>query len=264
MVALVGVPVDANSSHRAGPSRAPAAIRSQLHCGSSNDCAENGVDLAAGRFIDLGDVIVDNEQGSMVDAERIEAAIGAVLATGSGIVSIGGDHSVTYPIVRAVAGRHSGVTIVHIDAHPDLYDDFAGNPLSHASPFARIMESGLGVRLLQLGVRTLNPHQIAQAERFGVQTVAARDFSRFDPLTVTGPVYVTIDLDGLDPAYAPGVSHHEPGGLTSRQVIDVIAALPGPIVGGDVVELNPDRDVHGMTAMLAAKLVKELASRMLG
>ena len=259
-VALVGIPVDANSSHRRGASRAPAAIRAQLHLGSANHTSESGVDLGAGILVDIGDIDVANGTGSTDDADRITAAVGAVLDAGAHVVSIGGDHSVTFPVIRAVAARHPHLTIVHIDAHPDLYDDLDGNPLSHASPFARIMEIGLVDELVQIGVRTATAHQREQAERFGVLTVEARRANGFDASTIVGPVYVTVDLDGIDPAHAPGVSHHEPGGLTSRQVFDIIAALPGPVVGADVVELNPDRDVSEMTAMLAAKLVKELSA----
>ena len=155
------------------------------------------------------------------------------------------------------------MTVVHIDAHPDLYDDLDGNPLSHASPFARALEAGCMSSLVQFGIRTATPHQREQAARWNVEMVTPRQLDRFDLSRIVGPVYLSVDLDGLDPSVAPGVSHHEPGGLTFREVLDIIDALPGPIVGADVVELNPSRDLNDMTAMVGAKLVKEIAGAML-
>lgn len=262
-VALCGIPVDANSSHLRGPASAPTAIRSQLHSGSANYTTERGVDLSQW-VADIGDLALVNETGSEDDADVITSTISALLAAGAKPLSIGGDHSVTYPILRSVGPAWPGLTIVHIDAHPDLYGNFGDNRLSHASPFARIMEEGLCERLIQVGIRTANAHQVEQARRFGVETVEARFAESFDPAAVTGPIYVSCDVDGLDPAFAPGVSHHEPGGLTSRQVFDLIAKLGGEVVGADVVEVNPACDVVGMTAMLGAKLVKELAGAMVG
>ena len=179
------------------------------------------------------------------------------------MISIGGDHFVTFPILRAFAEVYDDLSVVHIDAHPDMYDDFGGNPFSHASPFARAMEAGCMTRLIQLGIRTATQHQREQAERWNVTMLTPRQLDRFDASELTGPVYFSLDLDGLDPSCAPGVSHHEPGGLTVREVLDVIDAIPGPIVGADVVELNPTRDVVDMTAMVGAKFVKELAGAML-
>ena len=153
--------------------------------------------------------------------------------------------------------------MVHIDAHPDLYDDLDDNPLSHASPFARALEAGCLTRLVQIGIRAATPHQVDQAARWNVDMLSPRQIHRFDPLACAGPVYLSVDLDGLDPSCAPGVSHHEPGGLTVREVLDVIGSLPGPLVGADVVELNPNRDLVDMTATVGAKLVKEIAGAML-
>jgi arginase family enzyme len=152
------------------------------------------------------------------------------------------------------------VNILHFDAHPDLYDDFEGDPLSHASPFARIMERRLATRLVQVGIRTLNAHCRQQAERFGVEIVEMRNFAADQVPIPPAPLYISIDLDALDPAFAPGVSHHEPGGLSVREILSVLHRIKGPIVGADVVEYNPIRDINGMTAVVAAKFVKELAS----
>jgi arginase family enzyme len=165
--------------------------------------------------------------------------------------------------VRAVAARHTGLTILHIDAHPDLYDEFDGNRRSHACPFARIMEEGLAKRLVQVGVRAMNPHQRAQADRFGVEVIPMREVRPDLALDLSGPVYVSLDLDALDPAYAPGVSHHEPGGLSVRDVLHLLAGVEAPISGADIVEYNPIRDHADMTAMVAVKFYKELVGSML-
>jgi agmatinase len=190
--------------------------------------------------------------------------IGALLARDTGVLALGGDHSVTYPLLRAHARHGVRPTILHVDAHADLYDEFEGDRLSHACPFARVMEEGLATRLVQVGIRTLTAHQRAQAERFGVEMVEMRDFRADLEFDLEPPVYVSLDLDALDPAFAPGVSHHEPGGLSTRDVIALLHGLEGRIAGADLVELNPTRDIHGMTAMVAARLAKELAGLMLG
>jgi agmatinase len=261
-IVVLGVPWDANSSFRFGCAAAPAAIRAALHSGSGNDANEHGVHVVE-HLTDHGDVELRNEKGSVADADAITAAIDAQIRVGNRVIALGGDHAITYPVLRAVAAHHDDLTVVHIDAHPDMYHDFDDNPFSHASPFARALEDGCMTRLVQLGIRTATTHNIEQADRFGVEMIGARQLDRFDPTTLRGPIYLTIDLDGLDPAFAPGVSHHEPGGLTTREVLDIIDSLPGPIVGADIVELNPSRDLVDMTAMVGAKLLKEIAGRML-
>ena len=122
------------------------------------------------------------------------------------------------------------------------------------------MERGLARRLVQVGIRTANAHCREQAQRFGIETIEMRNFAPDRVPIPEAPLYISIDLDALDPAFAPGVSHHEPGGLSTRDILAVLARVGAPIVGGDIVEYNPSRDIHGMTATLAAKLVKELAA----
>lgn len=261
-IVLLGVPLDANSSHVFGCAEGPAAIRKALHSGSGNGATESGLEVVS-RIDDRGDLSVANVRGSTDDADQITQTIEHLLDAGNRVISLGGDHSITFPILRAYGRRHADLTVVHIDAHPDLYDDLDGNPLSHASPFARAMEAKCMTRLVQLGVRTANAHQREQAARFGVEMVAPRQLDEFNLSSIDGPVYVSVDLDGLDPSVAPGVSHHEPGGLTFREVLDIFDGLSEPIVGADVVELNPSRDPVEMTAMVGAKLVKELAGAML-
>jgi len=125
------------------------------------------------------------------------------------------------------------------------------------------MEEGLAKRLLQVGIRTLNRTQREQARRFGVEIVEMKDWREGRDLNLSGPVYLSFDLDAFDPAFAPGVSHPEPGGFTSRQVIDILLALEADLVGADIVEFNPRRDVAQLTENLSAKLLKEIATRML-
>jgi arginase len=261
MVAVIGLPLDENSSFLRGPALAPPRIREALHSGASNLCAENGVDLGANpHWQDVGDLALSSGQEALA---QIEQALDQLLAREVRVLSLGGDHSVTYPILRAYAKKHPRLTILHLDAHPDLYDEFEGNRNSHACPFARIMEQGLAARLVQIGIRTMNPHQRQQAERFGVQTIEMRDGMPAPALDLDGPVYVSLDLDVLDPAFAPGVSHHEPGGLTTRQVLEILHNLRGTVVGADLVEFNPARDPTGLTAAVAAKFYKEIVARML-
>jgi arginase family enzyme len=125
------------------------------------------------------------------------------------------------------------------------------------------MEEKLASRLVQVGIRTLNPHQKQQAQRFGVEIINMQNLQQATSIQWENPVYLSIDLDVLDPAFAPGVSHHEPGGMSTRRLIDLIQGLQVPIAGADIVEYNPKRDASEITAMAAVKILKEVASRML-
>ncbi len=260
-VTVIGVPLDENSSFKRGTAKAPNAIREALYCFSSNLCAENGLDLGSDkRWLDVGDV---GEAGIGPSLALIEKRIGDLVSPGKPVVALGGDHSITWPIVRAHARTFPNLTILHLDAHPDLYDELDGQRESHACPFARIMEEGLADRLVSVGIRTRNPHQREQAERFGVETICAGESPGDIVSTLAPPLYLSVDLDVLDPAFAPGISHIEPGGLSTRDVLDIIHSLPCPLVGADIVELNPDCDVNGVTAMVAAKLLKEIVAGMI-
>ncbi len=261
-LALIGLCSDDHSSFMPGAAAAPPAVRAALYSGGANLTAEAGIDLDGHpRFVDLGDREIDpGAEGLM----GIEGLIAGILARGARPLVLGGDHAVTYPVLRAMAARHGPVNILHFDAHPDLYDAFEGNRLSHACTFARIMEEGLARRLVQVGIRTLNAHQKAQAERFGVEIHPLNTFdARAFESDLADPAYLSFDLDALDPAFAPGVSHHEPGGLTVREALGIIHRLRTPLVGADIVEYNPRRDVQDTTAMVAAKLLKEIGGQML-
>lgn len=256
-VGLLGLPTDSHSSFVRGAAKGPKAIRAALQSPHSHLTATNGLRMDE-VLADRGDVPLSEDAG---DFERMVEAVAGAFRAGP-VVVLGGDHMVTYPTLAGIAA--AGVAppqIVHIDAHSDLYDDYEGDPLSHASPFARIMERGLAAGLTQLGIRTPNAHLLGQIERFGVKAFSPDEHAEGVAALPAGPTYISIDLDGLDPAFAPGVAHHEPGGLTTREVLEVIWKTPGPVIGGDIVELNPDRDVGDMTATLAAKLLKELAAR---
>ena len=195
--------------------------------------------------------------------EAIEGGVARVLASGSKPLVLGGDHSITYPVLCAFKDR-GPLTILHFDAHGDIYDDFEGDRYSHACPFARVMEEGLAVRLIQVGLRTLTPHQREQSTRFGTEIFGAGRWREAIPVVaeVNAPVYVSLDIDVLEPMLAPGIAHPEPGGLSVRDVLEVLFALRTDVLGADVVEYNPRFDVRDLTARVAAKFVKELVGVM--
>ncbi|XP_062157197.1 arginase 1, mitochondrial [Alnus glutinosa] len=273
---LLGVPLGHNSSFLQGPAFAPPRIREAIWCGSTNSATEEGKDLNDPRVLtDVGDVPVQEIRDCGVDDDRlmnvISESVKLVMEEDPlRPLVLGGDHSISFPVIRAVCEKLGGpVDILHLDAHPDIYDAFEGNKYSHASSFARIMEGGYARRLLQVGIRSINAEGREQGKRFGVEQFEMRTFSRdrhfLENLKLgegVKGVYISIDLDSLDPAFAPGVSHIEPGGLSFRDALNIIHNLQGNVVAGDVVEFNPQRDtVDGMTAMVAAKLVRELSAK---
>jgi agmatinase len=256
-IALIGMPFDDHSSFLKGPAKAPPLIIEAIESDSANYFTEDMMDLANHSDVCwLGNV-------SLPDYFDIESIIAGILKQGAIPFSVGGDHSITYPILRAMAASYPSLSILHFDAHGDLYDSLGGNRHSHASPFARIMEEGLAQALTQVGIRTLNDHQQTQVSKFGVNVIDMRNWSLDIDLNLLGPVYLSFDIDVLDPAFAPGVSHHEPGGFTTREVLRMIQKLDLNIVGLDLVEYNPDRDLNGVTAMTAAKIIKELLAKLL-
>ncbi|KAL3516983.1 hypothetical protein ACH5RR_023885 [Cinchona calisaya] len=274
---LLGVPLGHNSSFLQGPAFAPPLIREAIWCGSTNSTTEEGKDISDPRVMtDVGDVPVQEIRDCGVDDERLMSVISESVKLVMEEeplrpLALGGDHSISFPVVRAVSEKLGGpVDILHLDAHPDIYHAFEGNIYSHASPFARIMEGGYARRLLQVGIRSINKEGREQGKRFGVEQFEMRNFSRdrhfLENLKLgegVKGVYISVDVDSLDPAFAPGVSHIEPGGLSFRDVLNIIQNLQGNLVAADVVEYNPQRDiVGGMTAMVAAKLVRELTAKM--
>jgi arginase len=260
-LSIIGFPCDENSSYLRGAANAPPLVREAFFSASSNLWSESGIDLGQPHiFFDAGDVRPGPGREMMT---VIEESILTLLDHGLRPLSLGGDHSITYPIVRALSKRYPGLSVLYFDAHPDLYNEFDGNKYSHACPCARIMREKLVKRLVQVGIRTLNGHQRDQARRFGVEIFEMKDCEDTWELNFDTPVYLSLDLDALDPACAPGVSHREPGGLFTRQVINLIHKVNQPIVGADIVEFNPRMDWHGMTAIVCAKLLKEISGKML-
>ena len=257
---LLGIPFDANSSWLRGAAGAPPIIRVAFRSDSSNSWTETGIDLEAqGAYFDGGDLKFTFEE----PFAAIEQRVGKLLDEGLRPVCLGGDHSITLPIVRAFGKRIPGLTILHFDAHPDLYDELEGNRMSHACPFARIMEEGAAKRLIQVGIRAMTGHQREQAKKFGVEVIEMRFLPVLERMKVEGPIYISFDMDALDPACAPGISHREPGGMTVREAIAHIHAITGKVVGADIVEFNPTQDHTQLTAMVAAKLLKEILGKML-
>ena len=260
-VSLLGIPHDENSSYMRGCAEAPPRVRRELHCDAQSIWSETGIDFGApGRLKDHGDIQFDGTRDAW---DVIEQSVGRAMESGDPLICLGGDHAITHPIMRAVRRRHSKLTILHIDAHPDIYHAYEGNPRSHTSPFARIMEEKLADRLIQVGLRTINDHHREQFKRFGVEVIETARWGTNLQLDLQTPVYISMDIDGLDPAYAPGVPSREPGGLSPRQVIDLFHSIDQPIVAADIVEYNPRRDLSNVTATVAAKLAKEVAGMML-
>lgn len=260
MIAVTGIPYDANSSFLKGPAGAPSKIRGAFHSDSANYFTESGRDLKSDNgWKDTGDLNVGDSDAFRSIPEQIRE----LALQYSKLFILGGDHSITAPVVRGLHAVHGKFSILHLDAHPDLYENFEDNPDSHASPFARIMEEGLVHRLVQVGIRTLNTHQQAQAKKFGVEIIQMKHWRDDHIFNFDGPVYLSLDMDAIDPAFAPGVSHHEPGGFSTRQVIHLLQRLKSKVIGADLVEFNPERDASGITAMLAGKLFKEILDLLL-
>lgn len=263
-VAIQSIPYDNNSSYMRGAAKGPHALQAAFRSTSANYFTQDGHDLEAHETHWYFHPIMDISNTASFEAhEAILNQSQQLLANGYRLISLGGDHSVSFPILKAYGNRFEGLQLLQIDAHGDLYDDFEGNPFSHASPFARIMENGLVASLTQIGNRTLTRHQREQAKRFNVRIIEMKDFDVQKLPTFIGPLYISLDLDALDPAFAPGVAHHEPGGLSTREVLKIIEHISAPVVGADIVELNPDRDIHQMTAMVGAKFLKELLAKVL-
>lgn len=266
-LAILGIRYDENSSFTKGAADAPPQIRAALRSDAWNLTTENGTDLSGESvFFDAGDI--EPVPGSDMFT-LIENSVYTLIADGMSPISLGGDHSITYPIVRAFARKYKDLSVVHFDAHPDIYDTYQGNRNSHASPFARIMEQKLVKRLVQVGIRTFTAHQREQVKKFGVESIEMHQLTDTHylaeglELEFDSPVYISFDVDALDPAFAPGVSHREPGGMSTRQAVDLIQRLKGRIVGADIVEFNPRMDPLHITGTVCAKLLKEIAARML-
>jgi len=259
-IALLGIPYDAKSSYMKGAARGPFAIRHASTGLMINEFTESGLSLELeAAVVDLGDVDVSGDYDRI--SVRIRESIRTILGRGAAPIVLGGDHSITYPLVKAVAEKYRPLDILHFDAHPDLYDELYDDPHSHACSFTRIMEEGLAQNLVQVGIRAASTPQRVNAAKYGARWVEMKDLPDRLLLEFRNPLYISFDMDALDPAFAPGVSHHESGGLTSRQAIAIIQAVKARVVAADVVELNPTRDPLAISAAAAVKIVKEIAGK---
>jgi len=259
-LAIIGIPFDEKSCYLRGAAKGPQAIRAASTGKAINPWTELGANLEEeGVLVDLGDV---DASGNFQEVfSRIERSVLEILEKNAVTVVLGGDHSITFPVVKAFARRFKPLDILHFDAHPDLYEELYGDRFSHACPFARIIEQGLARSLVQVGIRAATGEHRAKVLKHGIRMIEMKDIKDNLCLEFSNPLYISFDLDALDPAFAPGVSHHEPGGLSSRQALSILQRLKARIVGLDVVELNPERDVSGITAAAAVKIIKEVLGK---
>ena len=272
-VALLGIPFDGGTSYRTGARFGPRAVREQSSLIRPWNPVLKVHPFERLRIADCGDV-----DTVPISIERtlaaIDARVSAVIAEGAMPVCVGGDHSVTLGILRALARRHGRLGLVHFDAHPDTWDEYFGSKYFHGTPFRRAVEEGLidPRRMIQVGIRGplygsedfefhdqhgIEVARIETVKEQGTAWVAER-FARLRG----GPVYCSFDIDAVDPAFAPGTGTPEVGGLTSYEALVLVRALAGQaLVGADVVEVSPPYDGPGqITALLGANLLFELVS----
>jgi len=268
---FVGVPLDIGTSNRAGARFGPRAIRAESCLLRPYNMATRAAPFDSLQVADIGDVAINTFD--LKDSVRlIEAAYDVLLATGCRPLTLGGDHTIALPILRAMARRHGPVGLVHVDAHADINDAMFGEPIAHGTPFRRAVEEGLldTRRAVQIGLRATG----YTAEDFdwprsqGMRVVQAEEcwYRSLAPLMGEvreqlgdAPVYLSFDIDGLDPSCAPGTGTPEPGGLTTQQGLEIIRGCRGlNLVGGDLVEVAPPYDSSGNTALLAANLLFEM------
>ena len=270
-VAIFGVPFDLGTSNRPGARFGPRGIREESVMVRPYNMATRAAPFDSLRIDDLGD-IATNAFDKNDSIDRIEAYIDDVLAHDVVTVAIGGDHTIALPHLRALAKKHGPLGMVHVDAHTDINDDMFGEKIAHGTPFRRAVEEGLldGDRVVQIGVRgtgyAADDFDWSREQGFRVVQVEECWHTSLEPLMAEvhakvrgGPVYLSFDIDGLDPAYAPGTGTLEIGGLTTAQGLEIIRGCWGlDLVGCDLVEVAPIYDVSGMTSRIAADLLYEM------
>jgi agmatinase len=269
-VAIVGVPYDGGTSYRPGARLGPREIRSQSSRIRPYSYFQKIAPFDVLNVADVGDV--DAPPVSIEKAyEAIEARIGEIADAGVRPLVVGGDHSISLPILRALARRHGPLALVQFDAHIDTWDEYFGGKYFHGTPFRRAIEEGIvdGRRFIQVGIRgpmygeeDFEFHREHGITMIDIDEVKARGVAWvIDEIRrrLTGPSYMTFDIDGVDPAFAPGTGTPEVGGLTSHEAQQLVRGLAGlPLVGGDIVEVAPLFDGPGqITALLAANLMFE-------
>jgi agmatinase len=274
-VAVLGVPFDSGVSYRPGARFGPQGIRAGSKLLRPHHPALDVDPWDALQVADAGDVTV-NPFDLLAAIGQVEAAARALLADADRIVTIGGDHTIALPLLRAVAAVHGPVALVHFDAHLDTWDTYFGAPYTHGTPFRRAVEEGvldLDVSA-HVGIRgpLYSARDLPEDRALGFATVSTDDVARrgvdqaVDRVRARvgdRPVYVSVDIDVLDPAHAPGTGTPEPGGLTTRELQMILRGLAGlPIVGADVVEVAPAYDHAELTTLAAANVVYEFLALM--
>lgn len=270
-VCFVGVPMDIGASHRSGTRFGPRQIRAESSMIRPYNMATGAAPFDSLQVADIGDVAT-NPFDLKNSVELIEKAFDGILGLGCVPLTLGGDHTLTLPILRSMAKKHGPVALVHIDAHADINDEMFGEKIAHGTPFRRAVEEGLldCNKVYQIGLRGSGyaPEDFDWPRRQGFRVVTAEEcwWKSMTPLmqevreTIGDhPVYVTYDIDSLDPAFAPGTGTVEVGGLNTWQALEIVRGCRGlNIVGGDLVEVSPPYDTSGNTALIAANLLYEM------
>ncbi len=270
-IALIGVPFDGGVTNRTGARHGPREIRNSSSLMRAIHHVTRINPYALCRVADVGDVRFSRLFELEAALDDIEAFFRAIHAAGAAPLAAGGDHSITYPIFKAIAA-HRPIGMVHVDAHTDTWDEFLGSRFTHGAPFRRAVEDGLldPKRTVQIGIRgAQNTDQgwsfsiengmrvifMEEVTALGIDAVIAEARR----VVGAGPTYISFDVDGLDPVYAPGTGTPEIGGLTTIEAQQLIRGLRGlDLVGGDVVEVAPPFDPSGNTALVAATMMYEI------
>jgi guanidinopropionase len=270
-IGLIGVPFDGGVTNRSGARHGPRAVRDQSTLLRRMNSATRVMPFAAARVRDLGDCWIEQPYEIQGALKEIETFYRSVTTSGIVPLSVGGDHAISLPILRAVAAQ-GPVGMVHIDAHCDTGDDYMGSRFHHGAPFRRAVEEGLldPRRVIQIGIRgtTNDPDMWGFSQRSGMRVLAMDEFDdkgwRFAAeearrVVGDGPTYLTFDIDSLDPSHAPGTGTPEAGGLTALQALRLLRELRGiDFVGGDLVEVSPPFDVGSLTAFNGASVLFEI------
>jgi guanidinobutyrase len=269
--AFIGVPLDTGTSNRSGARFGPRQIRAESALLRPYNMATGAAPFDALQVADLGDVPI-NTYSIAKSMEIIAAFYERVLETGCRPLTLGGDHTIALPILRALARRHGPLALVHVDAHADVNDEMFGEPVAHGTPFRRAVEEGLLAcdRVWQIGLRGTGyaADDFDWPRQQGFTIVPAHEvwYRSLAPLMAqvrerigTTPLYITFDIDGLDPSFAGGTGTPEIGGLSVAQGLEIIRGCRGlNVVGGDLVEVSPPYDPTGNTALLGANLLYEM------
>jgi guanidinobutyrase len=270
--AFIGVPLDIGTSNRAGARFGPRQIRAESALLRPYNMATGAAPFDTLQVADLGDVPI-NTYSIAKSLPIISAFYDAVLSAGCKPLTLGGDHTIALPILRSLAQRHGPVALVHVDAHADINDEMFGEPVAHGTPFRRAVEEGLLAcdKVWQIGLRgtgyAADDFDWPRAQGFTVVPAHEVWYQSLAPLMVqvrerigaAHPVYISFDIDGIDPAFAGGTGTPEIGGLTVPQALEIIRGCRGlNVVGGDLVEVAPPYDLSGNTALLGANLLYEM------